>query len=278
MGWELGRSTAVLGEEDSLPVPSLNGSGRGDDAGFFPGTRRRWRASKRPTSVNLFAPVASAARHQHHALIPLWLRHLGPLGLFAVAVFDSSPIPLPIPGSTDLLLLWQVSHKGNPWVLALCAIAGSLAGGFSCWQLGRKGGELAMRKFVPARIHDRVVSWVEKRPIVAVFLPTMLPPPIPLSPFILAAGALGVPRNRFLAAFGAARTLRYGLVAWLGIKYGRGIVVLWSKELAKWSTPLLIVFLTVTAIGLSYGVWKLRAFQKGGPRGTGVIEAVGVND
>lgn len=198
--------------------------------------------------------------------------------MFAVAVFDSSPIPLPIPGSTDLLLLWQVSHKGNPWVLALCAIAGSLAGGFSCWQLGRKGGELAMRKFVPARIHDRVVSWVEKRPIVAVFLPTMLPPPIPLSPFILAAGALGVPRNRFLAAFGAARTLRYGLVAWLGIKYGRGIVVLWSKELAKWSTPLLIVFLTVTAIGLSYGVWKLRAFQKGGPRGTGVIEAVGVND
>ena len=278
MGWELGRSTAVLGEEDSLPVPSLNGSGRGDDAGFFPGTRRRWRASKRPTSVNLFAPVASAARHTPHTLIPVWLRHLGPLGLFAVAVVDSSPVPMPIPGSTDLLLLWLVSHKGSPWLLVLCSVAGSILGGLTCWQLGRKGGELAMRKFVPARIHDRVVSWVEKRPIVAVFLPTMLPPPIPLSPFILAAGALGVPRNRFLAAFGAARTLRYGLVAWLGIKYGRGIVVLWSKELAKWSTPLLIVFLTVTAIGLSYGVWKLRAFQKGESAPSVAVQPAGGND
>jgi membrane protein YqaA with SNARE-associated domain len=208
----------------------------------------------------------------------LWLRHLGPLGLFAVAVFDSSPIPLPIPGSTDLLLLWLVSHKGNPWLLVLSAVAGSLLGGFGCWQLGRKGGELAMRKFVPARIHDRVVGWVEKRPILAVFLPTMLPPPIPLSPFILAAGALGVSRNRFLAAFGAARTLRYSLVAWLGIRYGRGIVALWSKELEKWSTPLLVVFLTVTAIGLSYGVWKFRRFQKEGSARSGAVQTAAAND
>jgi len=226
--------------------------------------RQRSRASNRPTSVNLFAPVASAAAHQHHSLIPAWLRHLGPLGLFAVAVVDSSPIPLPIPGSTDLLLLWMVSNKGNPWLLVLCSVAGSLLGGAICWQVGRKGGEIALRKYVHARIHNRVVAWVGKRPMLAVFLPAMLPPPIPLSPFVLAAGALGVSRNRFLAAFGAARTVRYGLMAWLGVTYGRGVVRMWSNELEKWSTPLISVFLGLLAAGICYGVWQFRKHRNDG--------------
>jgi hypothetical protein len=38
----------------------------------------------------------------HQPLIPHWLTHLGALGLFSVAGLDSSVIPLPLPGSTDL--------------------------------------------------------------------------------------------------------------------------------------------------------------------------------
>lgn len=76
--------------------------------------------------------------------MPHWLTHLGSLGLFAVAVVDSSVIPLPLPGSTDLLLLWLVSHHGDPWLLAASAIAGSILGGYTCWSTGRKGGEAAL--------------------------------------------------------------------------------------------------------------------------------------
>src|SRR4051794_40189389 len=64
------------------------------------------------------AAAKHAAIGQRHSLIPHWLTQLGGLGLFAVAVLDSSPIPLPIPGSTDLLLLLLVSHHGNPFLLA----------------------------------------------------------------------------------------------------------------------------------------------------------------
>jgi membrane protein YqaA with SNARE-associated domain len=216
--------------------------------------------------VNLFAPAAATAKHARHSLVPHWLIQLGPLGLAAVSVVDSSPVPLPVPGSTDLLLLWLVSHKGNPWLLAACAIAGSLVGGLISWHIGRKGGEVALHKYVPARLRARVVAWVERRPILAVFLPAVLPPPFPLSPFILAAGALGVSRNRFLAAFGAARVLRYGLITWLGVTYGRGIVLLWSKELEKWSTPLLAVFFTVLAASIGIAVWRLRAYRRTGRR------------
>src|ERR1039457_5673883 len=120
---------------------------------------------------------------------PHWLTHLGALGIFSVAVVDSSVVPIIVPGSTDLLLLWLVAQGGDPWLLAVSAVAGSVLGGYSTWQVGRKGGESALQRHVPARSLNRIVVWVQRHPVLAVFLPAVLPPPVPLSPFVLAAGA-----------------------------------------------------------------------------------------
>ena len=210
--------------------------------------------------VNLFAPAPAARR----SFLPHWLIRLGPLGLFAVAIVDSSIGPLPIPGSTDLLLLLLVSHSGNPWLLTFSAVAGSIIGGYTTWQLGKKGGEAAMKRWISARMLKRVNAWVGSHPVLAVFLPALLPPPIPLSPFILASGALGVSRGRFLAAYSAARILRYSLVSWLAVRYGRHVVRLWNQELGKWSAPLLWTFLAVVVAGLGYGIWKFRRMRSSG--------------
>ena len=104
--------------------------------------------------------------------------------------------------------------------------------------------------------------WVERHPILAVFLPALLPPPIPLLPFALASGALGVTRRRFLVVFGAARSLRYSFVAWLGAAYGRRIVRLFSGTLQKWSAPLLCVFMSLMVAGICYGLWKIHELRK----------------
>jgi membrane protein YqaA with SNARE-associated domain len=194
--------------------------------------------------------------------MPHWLTHLGALGLFSVAVVDSSVIPLPVPGSTDLLLLWLVAHNGDPWLLAPLAVAGSILGGYTTWHIGRRGGEAALQRYVPARLLGPVVRWVERHRILAVFLPALLPPPIPLLPFALASGALGVSRRRFLIVFGAARSLRYSFVAWLGVTYGRKIVRMFSGTLRTWSTPLLCVFVAILATGLLFGIWKIRGIRK----------------
>ena len=194
-----------------------------------------------------------------HACVPRWCR----TGSRTWERWGSSllrwsiprSIPLPLPGSTDLLLLWLVAHSGDPWLLAPCAIAGSILGGYTTWHIGRRGGEEALRSYVPARLLGRIVGGSSVIRILAVFLPALLPPPIPLLPFALASGALGVSRRRFLAVFGAARSLRYSFIAWLGVTYGRRIVRMWSGTLQTWSTPLLCVFvgLLVSASALGYG-------------------------
>jgi membrane protein YqaA with SNARE-associated domain len=206
-------------------------------------------------------PVKSPVPSPHQPAVPHWLTNLGPLGLFFVSVVDSSPIPLPIPGSTDLLLLWLVAHNGEPWVLVLSAVAGSLLGGYITWRIGSKGGEAALPRYVPARLLTRVVAWVEHHPVLSVFLPAILPPPIPLSPFVLASGALGVSRDRFLLVFGLARTLRYTLIAWLAVTYGRHVVRMWSSTLQTWSAPLLWVYGVLMVGGVCFGIWKVRSFK-----------------
>jgi membrane protein YqaA with SNARE-associated domain len=208
------------------------------------------------------SPLTPSPRPVHHAPVPHWLTHLGTLGLFAVAVIDSSVIPLPLPGSTDLLLLWLVSHHGNPWLLATSAVAGSILGGYTCWSTGKKGGEAALQRYVNARLLKRISRWVEKHAILSVFLPAVLPPPIPLSPFLLASGALGVSGKRFVIIFGAARSVRYAVVAWLAVVYGRRMVRLWSATLDKWSSTLLWAFAGMALTGICIGIWKLRSQRK----------------
>jgi membrane protein YqaA with SNARE-associated domain len=213
-------------------------------------------------SISLLQTAQSHVLRAKPPVMPHWLTHLGVLGLFSVAVIDSSVIPLPLPGSTDLLLLWLVSHRGDPWLLAPCAVIGSILGGYTTWQIGHRGGEAALRHYAPARLLKPVTKWVARHPVLAVFVPAMLPPPIPLLPFALASGALGVSRGRFLAVFGAARALRYSLVAWLGVAYGRRIVRVWSGSLQKWSMPLLCVFIMLMVAGVCFGIWKIRGLRR----------------
>ena len=205
--------------------------------------------------------------HGKHAGVFHWLVHLGALGVFGVSIVDASIIPLAIPGSTDLLLLWVIARGASPWFYVSCAVSGSLIGGYTTWRLGKKGGEEALKRYVSPRLQHRVKGWSQTHPLLAVMLPAVLPPPIPLWPFLLAAGALGATWHRFLVAFGAGRTLRYSLVGWLAVRYGRHMTRLWSKTLNQWSAPISWTFVILTAAGIVYSIWKSKHTRLRSPRG-----------
>jgi membrane protein YqaA with SNARE-associated domain len=199
---------------------------------------------------------AAGSVHSAHGL--RWLMGFGTVGLFAVSVIDSSIIPLPVPGSTDLLLILLVAHRGNPVFAAVAAVVGSILGGYLTWATGAKGGEAALHRYLPRRFGKRLSGWVEKRGVAAVTLAALLPPPFPLMPLLLAAGALGVSRKRFLVSFGVARTVRYALIAWLADLYGRAVVRVFRQYLAGWSTTIMWIYLGLVVAGILYGVWKFR--------------------
>ena len=200
----------------------------------------------------------TVSAHGSHLL--RWLASLGGLGIFGVSIVDSSVIPLPIPGSTDLLLLLLAAHRGSTPItavwLASCAIAGAILGGYLSWSAGRKGGEVTLEKYVPQRYLARITGWVQKHGAWSIAVAALLPPPVPLTPFLLAAGALNVPRNRFLIFFGIARTIRYSLLAWLGVTFGHRIVRTWTKSLNQWSATILWAYAALVALGIAFGLWK----------------------
>jgi membrane protein YqaA with SNARE-associated domain len=192
-----------------------------------------------------------------------WLMGFGTLGLFVVSVIDSSIIPLPVPGSTDLLLILLVAHRGDPVLAAVAATVGSILGGYLTWGTGSKGGEAALHRYLPKRFSKRLFGWVERNGTVAVVASALLPPPFPLMPMLLAAGALGVSRKKFLVSFGVTRAFRYAMVAWLAAIYGRAMVRAFNHYLAGWSSTIMWIYLGLVAAGICYGVWKFRR-ERGG--------------
>jgi membrane protein DedA with SNARE-associated domain len=191
-----------------------------------------------------------------------WLISFGGIGLFGISALDSSVIPLPVPGSTDLILLFLASNRSVSSVLAgsfvAWAVAGSIVGGYLTWAAGTKGGKSALEKHVPQRYLSRLTGWVERHGMLSIFVAALLPPPIPLLPFLLAAGAFGIARGRFLLAYSASRTLRYGFIGWLGFTYGRRFARSFQRHLAGWSTPLLYIYISIVALGAIYALWKFN--------------------
>lgn len=174
----------------------------------------------------------------HHPRIIHWLIRLGPFGVLAVAAADATPLPSPIPASTDLLLLWLISRGASPWFLVPAAAAGSIVGGYITWHLGVRGGRPALNRRLPESMRGGIYRWIERHPVLTLCVPPILPPPLPLIPFIFAAGALGISLRRFITVFGIVRTVRYTLVAWMAILYGRPLFHWCAHTLRAWSSSL----------------------------------------
>jgi membrane protein YqaA with SNARE-associated domain len=200
----------------------------------------------------------SAARPDAHPNPFLhFLFHFGLLGLLMVSTVDSSFVPLPLPGVTDIMVIIMAARHQNWFVLILLSTIGSALGGYFSYQVGHSGGMAFLEKRVPPRIFKRVTSWMENHAILAVALPAILPPPAPLSPFVLAAGALNMSRKKFLTTFTISRGIRHSIATWLGIHYGRTIIRLWNGISDRYATPILIFLWTAIVLSCAYGFWRL---------------------
>lgn len=203
--------------------------------------------------------LVAVAHHAHHArggLLGYFMR-LGPTGLLLVSIIDSSPIPLPIPGSSDLLVT-VFAAKEHGWLLAtLIATLGSALGSIASYQLGVVGGVALLDKYVPKRFADRLKQWSEHHALLSVALPAILPPPAPLMPFLIAAGALRMPRRMFYPTFIVSRFVRHAFYAWLGVHYGRHILPLYNRLTEEYGWVLLVVVWGSVVFAVVYATVKI---------------------
>jgi len=200
---------------------------------------------------------AAAAHGRHSSKFLHLLISFGIFGIFFISIIDSSFVPLPIPGVTDIMLVLFAARKENILLLVLLSTAGSAVGGYLSYQVGQSGGMAFLEKHVPARIFKRVCDWMEHHAILSVALPAILPPPMPLSPFVLAAGALKMSRSKFMITFTISRAIRHIIAVSLGVIYGRQVLRLWNVFSQKWATTILIVIWSVILVSCAIAFWKL---------------------
>jgi membrane protein YqaA with SNARE-associated domain len=163
--------------------------------------------------------IAAATPTVAHSL-RRWIYHLGALGFIPLGLLDSSIIPLP--GSMDVLTIVLAARDATLWpYYALMATVGSVLGGFVTYRLARKGGKESLARKVSAKTLKRVYGMFERWGFAAIAIPALLPPPMPLVPFVLAAGAMQYSINKFLLAMTLGRIVRYLVLAYLAARYGR---------------------------------------------------------
>ena len=97
---------------------------------------------------------------------------------------------------------------------------------------------------------------VRDRGAIAMAVPALLPPPFPLTPFILTCGALAVDRRRFFLTFSAMRLLRFGIEALLARRYGRGILRLLQSDSFQFVVLAFIIVALVGTIASAALLWR----------------------
>lgn len=182
-----------------------------------------------------------------------WLRSLGGPGLILLGILDNSVVPLP--GSMDAMVILLAAYQRNLWpYYGVMATVGAVIGGFLTYRLGEEGEEKTLEKKIGKTRAENLYRRFQKRGLLTLAISCILPPPFPMTPMLLAAGAMHYPRKKFVASISLGRGVRYLGLAYLGHVYGKGIIA----SLSKYYEPLLFTLIGLAALA---GIGALAYFK-----------------
>jgi membrane protein YqaA with SNARE-associated domain len=148
-----------------------------------------------------------------------WASELGGVGLFVIALLDSSFLSFPQVNDLLIIVLSTKYPARMPYYAGMTTL-GSLVGCFMLYAVVRRGGESFLRKRMQGRYFERAVKLYQKYGLLAVIVPALLPPPVPFKLFVLLAGAAAVSPVRFGIAIVIGRGIRYFGQGYLAVVYG----------------------------------------------------------
>lgn len=185
------------------------------------------------------------------------LLRLGGFGLILLGLADNSVVPLP--GSMDVFTIWlAASHRERWFYYAIMATAGALLGGYLTYALAKKGGKETLERKLSKKRFDKILKKFESKGFATITVSAILPPPFPIVPVLLAAGALQYPRKKFLGALSLGRGIRFLVVAGMGAIYGDAIVSFFSK----YYEPALLTLIAFAVIAGVLAIYQYMQYRK----------------
>ena len=169
------------------------------------------------------------------------MKVLGMWGPFTIAAVDAAAFGLPL---DPVVAAYVWSDRAHFWLYPLSASLGSALGSLIIYFIGRKGGEMALRKRVSRQRMEALRNRFEKQEFFALMIPAMAPPPFPFKLFVLSAGVFDMKVRDFLAAIFLGRMLRFTVLSVLVLKFGPSIVET-VKELFREHRELTLVAIAV---------------------------------
>jgi membrane protein YqaA with SNARE-associated domain len=167
-------------------------------------------------------------------------------GAYVLGALDASMVFF-LPFGIDALVIYLSARNGMLfWIYPLLATAGSVTGAAVTYWIGHKGGELGLERLIASGRLERFRKRVQKGGAVAMAVPALLPPPFPLTPFVLTCGALKANRWIFFPTFAAMRLIRFGSEAALARIYGRGVLRLLESDAFQ---RVIVGFIIVAVLG-----------------------------
>ena len=177
----------------------------------------------------------------------------GPVGILLLAVLDSSGVP--VAGVFDaLLILIAVKRPEVAWLCAGLAVLGSTIGNSVLFWMAHSGGRRFMEKAAPEGRAAKFRTWFKRYGMVTVFVPALVPIPMPLKLFVISAGVMGTSRTEFISVVLVARVLRYFGEAWLGIRLGEDS----SKFLSTHGVDFLVAAVLLALALYGFILWRDR--------------------
>jgi membrane protein YqaA with SNARE-associated domain len=193
-----------------------------------------------------------------------WLLRFGGPGLIVLGLIDSSVIPTP--GGMDVFVILLTAHHREWWpYYGAMATIGSVLGGYLTYRLAQRGGKAGLEKEIGRKRSQKVYKKFEKEGFSSVLIGSILPPPFPLVPVLMAAGVMQYSRNKFLAALTIGRSIRFFSLAFLGKLYGTAI----TGWLGRYYKPFLYVLL---CLGVAGGIGAVLYFKWYRPRHQPTLE------
>ena len=204
------------------------------------------------------SPVALL--HKLNVVMLAALKPLGVWGIGALALIDSSTIPVPI----DALLIDYVANDHKRFLLyCFMAALGSAIGSLLPYYLGRAGGELFLLKRINRQRYEQMRDRFEKQEFLAIMIPAMMPPPMPVKIFEFAAGVFEMKPLWFFSAILVGKFIRFLIWAIITITYGPAILETITKTIHSHRNYVLGVCGIVMVVLLVYVLRKVFDRRRG---------------